>query len=574
MSATLYRLINVTDHSVISVSRDQYKVGRANGNDFSIPNNRYLSSTHCVFEYEDGQLYVKDLSTNGTLLNKNRKLPKNERVRVKSGDSIQIVYRKDDPQFIDTGEASSNGDSLNITQLTNNDTPKRENSQSPTQTDTQYASYPSIPYFSQKSDDIKENDPQPAALVPATTTITAINNEKKSNDVEPKPVNGPEFAMAPGEEMEEVLTCACCQEIMQNPLSLEPCLHTFCADCYQSWEAIQRTCPQCRQKVIGKKKNFLVNNMIEIYLKSFPHKRPEPKPVENIDSNNKNNQVGSDGFYLDHAHFGREDEDDEEMDDEDDEGMDDEDDMDEDEEEDDDDDDMGLAAPVGHPVFPPYMMHQAPPAQFRCRQCAPNILQGPTAATATFQCAPGQNHILCQCCIQPMPDRRGEQNIHQQCTICHQSYCNMYWKCNRANCHGCLNKLRNCNFAPQHLTDLVNNNPVETKILQTYIASNHMSTKDLFISCCDNLDQKLFHCTGIDPNSAVPSEKVVCYQCGLKMFKELAYQFRFNMNRADIQPANMREREDCHWGHNCRTQYSKPYHAQKYNHCCEQLRFQ
>jgi len=34
---------------------------------------------------------------------------------------------------------------------------------------------------------------------------------------------------------------------------------------------------------------------------------------------------------------------------------------------------------------------------------------------AGFQCPVNQNHILCQCCIQPMPDRRDEVDIHQHC---------------------------------------------------------------------------------------------------------------------------------------------------------------
>lgn len=50
-----------------------------------------------------------------------------------------------------------------------------------------------------------------------------------------------EFAMDAKEDMEDVLTCVCCQDIMTNPICLEPCLHAFCEECYTSWEAIQRT---------------------------------------------------------------------------------------------------------------------------------------------------------------------------------------------------------------------------------------------------------------------------------------------------------------------------------------------
>lgn len=68
----------------------------------------------------------------------------------------------------------------------------------------------------------------------------------KSPDVESKPTTSKEeprkeFAMEAGDDMEDVLTCVCCQDIMSNPITLEPCLHAFCNDCYSSWEAIQRT---------------------------------------------------------------------------------------------------------------------------------------------------------------------------------------------------------------------------------------------------------------------------------------------------------------------------------------------
>jgi hypothetical protein len=64
-----------------------------------------------------------------------------------------------------------------------------------------------------------------------------------STDVEIKTKEEPkkEFAMEAGDDMEDVLTCVCCQDIMSDPISLEPCLHAFCSDCYASWEAVQRT---------------------------------------------------------------------------------------------------------------------------------------------------------------------------------------------------------------------------------------------------------------------------------------------------------------------------------------------
>ena len=63
-----------------------------------------------------------------------------------------------------------------------------------------------------------------------------------NHDVEIKRLKtNEELAMKAGEDMEDVLTCVCCQDVMTNPICLEPCLHAFCSDCYGSWEAVQRT---------------------------------------------------------------------------------------------------------------------------------------------------------------------------------------------------------------------------------------------------------------------------------------------------------------------------------------------
>jgi predicted component of type VI protein secretion system len=49
-------------------------------NDLSIANNRYISSSHCIFEYENGHLYIHDTSSNGTLINRTNKISKNDPV--------------------------------------------------------------------------------------------------------------------------------------------------------------------------------------------------------------------------------------------------------------------------------------------------------------------------------------------------------------------------------------------------------------------------------------------------------------------------------------------------------------
>jgi len=534
-SSVFYRLKNLTNNSIISISKDIFKIGRSPTNDLSINENPYLSSSHCTFQHENGQIFLLDTSSNGTLINRTQKVQKNvDRVELHTGDILHLVFRKDSPE------------SNVIFQI---DIP----SLSPFDEETQIVDYRSIPPAS--PDKTHENSP---------------SYEPKPNVTPEEPKR--EFAMDAGEDMEDVLTCVCCQDIMSNPITLEPCLHAFCTDCYVSWEAIQRTCPKCRVKVTGKKKNVVINGILEAYLKAFPHKRPQPRIDDESEKTNKTlYPIGPDGMYLDNIHH---DDDEEPMEE-----------YDEDEEDEDDDDDVQHGQnPFYAPAFvaPPLAVAAPPPVfQYRCRHCPPAVglfaFNNPFATTLTaagaFQCPPGQNHILCQCCMQPMPDRRDEADIYQHCHICHQFFCNMYFKpCGRAGCQGCLNRLRDFQFSPRHLNNLVNDNPVESQIIQDFLINHQLTMRDLLVRCCDRLDRNEFQLAAL-ANTAVPSSKVVCYKCGLNLFKQLAYEFRVRMTADEIHPIALRQRENCHYGRHCRTQFNKLAHAQKFNHACDQTKF-
>lgn len=119
-----------------------------------------------------------------------------------------------------------------------------------------------------------------------------------------------------------------------------------------------------------------------------------------------------------------------------------------------------------------------------------------SAAPQEYHCSPQGFHLICTCCLQPMPDRLAEQNnqliVSQQCefskhplvqmcnicaettlsfntdcvkcfltkswlivrsylkvkvftwcvvltgTLCQRPFCHMYWGCQRIGCQGCL----------------------------------------------------------------------------------------------------------------------------------------
>ncbi|CAF3115441.1 unnamed protein product, partial [Rotaria sp. Silwood2] len=68
-------------------------------NDLTIANNPYISSSHCIIEFDNGHIYIRDTSSNGTLINRSRKISQNDcPIELHSGDIVHLVFRKDEPQ--------------------------------------------------------------------------------------------------------------------------------------------------------------------------------------------------------------------------------------------------------------------------------------------------------------------------------------------------------------------------------------------------------------------------------------------------------------------------------------------
>ena len=80
---------------------------------------------------------------------------------------------------------------------------------------------------------------------------------------------------------------------MHQAVSLMPCLHTYCGGCFSDWLSRSKECPNCREAVIMVKKNSLINNSIESYLKVNPQLKRDAADLEAIDKLNifKNDTV-------------------------------------------------------------------------------------------------------------------------------------------------------------------------------------------------------------------------------------------------------------------------------------------
>eukprot|EP00124_Ichthyophonus_hoferi_P003781 Ihof_evm2s352 gene=Ihof_evmTU2s352 len=89
---------------------------------------------------------------------------------------------------------------------------------------------------------------------------------KDNEDNEGTPIKKTKAA----EDMATHISCGICFNIMYDCVSLLPCLHTYCAGCYSDWRIVSHDCPTCKQYVTAVKKNHMLQNVIDLYLKEHP----------------------------------------------------------------------------------------------------------------------------------------------------------------------------------------------------------------------------------------------------------------------------------------------------------------
>ncbi|XP_024294209.1 E3 ubiquitin-protein ligase CHFR isoform X2 [Oncorhynchus tshawytscha] len=465
------------------------------------------------------------------------------------------------------------------------------------------------------------------------------------------------------DKMEESLTCIICQDLLHDCVSLQPCMHTFCAACYSGWMERSSLCPTCRCPVERIRKNHIINNLVEAYLIQHPEKCRSEEDLKSMDSRNKitrdmlqpkiersfSDEEGSSDYLFELS------------------------------DNDSDTSDIGqpvvmcrqcpgyrkevsqvlwatglaplgpappallgpappalqgpallgpdppallgpallgpappalpgpallgpappallvpappallgpvLPAPLG--PAPPAPLGPAPPAPLGPAPPTPEDRPGkppgagestlstcsdvPTTAPQDYTCPPLGSHVICTCCLQPMPDRRaeliGQQLSAQQCVACLRPFCHMYWGCQRIGCQGCLARFSELNLTDKCLDGVLNSNNYESEILQSYLSARGMSWRDMLQEGLQGLQQGTFYLSDYRINS----NAILCFCCGLRAFGELAYKYRQNIP-ASALPAVVTSRPDCYWGRNCRTQV-KAHHATKFNHICEQTRF-
>ncbi|KAH0625543.1 hypothetical protein JD844_015097 [Phrynosoma platyrhinos] len=201
---------------------------------------------------------------------------------------------------------------------------------------------------------------------------------------------------------------------------------------------------------------------------------------------------------------------------------------------------------------------------------APSTSASFSAAVQEYVCPSQGSHVICTCCFQPMPDRRAEreQNPHiapQQCELAAISwnldfshiscYTFIKAKCPKpmgqalsvsnptVTCTGAAlgwhvlaawhhsvvgwkkSFMSQINLGDKCLDGVLNGNNYESDILKDYLASRGLTWKNILNESLLALRRGIF----ILPDYRITGETVLCYCCGLRSFRELAYQYRQNI---------------------------------------------
>ena len=64
-------------------------------------------------------------------------------------------------------------------------------------------------------------------------------------------------------------------------------MHSYCGACYSDWMAKSSECPICRKKVERISKNYLINNIVETFLKKNTKKKRSDSEIKTMNEKNK-----------------------------------------------------------------------------------------------------------------------------------------------------------------------------------------------------------------------------------------------------------------------------------------------
>jgi len=108
-----------------------------------------------------------------------------------------------------------------------------------------------------------------------------------------------------------------------------------------------------------------------------------------------------------------------------------------------------------------------------------------------------------------MPDRRAEREqdpriAPQQCAVCLQPFCHLYWGCARVGCLGCLAPFCELDLGDRCLDGVLSNNHYESDVLKNYLATRGLTWKNMLTESLVALQRGAFLLSGKHRGTCFP----------------------------------------------------------------------
>jgi E3 ubiquitin-protein ligase CHFR len=85
----------------------------------------------------------------------------------------------------------------------------------------------------------------------------------------------------------EQLRCGICLCMLHKPVTLMPCLHSFCAGCCSDWMRQQQTCPDCRAPCGQVGRSHTLHNVVAAFVEAHPEFLREQEEIERLDGTDR-----------------------------------------------------------------------------------------------------------------------------------------------------------------------------------------------------------------------------------------------------------------------------------------------
>ncbi|CAD8213771.1 unnamed protein product [Paramecium octaurelia] len=519
MLAQLITLNNLTSES-LNISKSLFKLGRDPTNDKQLTNNK-ISSFHLQIEFEESQFTILDNSSNGTFLN-GKRIGKGNKVIIQNGDTLHILP-------LDRVQPDE------------------------------------IIGFQFLTDKIKDSRLH-------SDEIQSINHNKSKDEI----VSKLDTHNQQIEELADELICTICNDYLFEAVTTNPCNHHFCGACLSTWleKQLHNDCPNCRIAIKSIMIARMMNNLVEKWLKCNPSQNKTASLMakmkeENLIYKNPNYYLNFQEEYAkkNQNQFDQEDGFDEFL------------------SNDDDFDDNNPQLYQNPLILPNNFVHfqvfnplppPPPPQQVQlvqpCKSCNGQVWK-------QYQCTDIQFHIGCSSCGRLMPKRllteQENEQLQMMCCICKVYDCKFYYgDCNKAN----LNKLmlfkdiRDMVQIPQNFINNVEYERIinhlknnDATYIYDFMMEHYIKKGDFYFE----QNKRTFNFPLQDLNVKITPDTPVCWQCHKKLIKFIIFKYvQYQKHNDPIFSF-----PDCFYGINCRTQHWNQFHADKYNHICEQTKF-